>query len=130
RRHRRCGHRARVRRGVPQGRRHAPRRAPHHVPRRALVRTHPRGRRGIVKRVAALWALAGAAAALTVACAARSGGELPLPPDHETAILYVALGDSTVEGVGASGPETTYVGRLHAQLRGIYPNARVLNLGV
>jgi acyl-CoA thioesterase-1 len=82
-----------------------------------------------VKRVAALCVLAGAAA-LTVACASRSRSESPLPEAHGAAILYVALGDSTVEGVGASSPEATYVGRLHAKVRGIYPNARVLNLGV
>jgi len=45
-------------------------------------------------------------------------------------IHYVALGDSTVEGVGASGPDLNYVSRLHARLRARYPNARVTNLGV
>lgn len=45
-------------------------------------------------------------------------------------IHYVALGDSTVEGVGASRPDFNYVSRLHARLRARYPNARVTNLGV
>jgi acyl-CoA thioesterase-1 len=62
-----------------------------------------------------------------------------LPPDGQThvglgdchaPIHYVALGDSTVEGVGASGPDLNYVRRLHARLRARYPNARVTNLGV
>jgi acyl-CoA thioesterase-1 len=42
----------------------------------------------------------------------------------------VALGDSTVEGVGASRPEHTYVSRLHARLQAVFPAARVANLGV
>jgi acyl-CoA thioesterase-1 len=45
-------------------------------------------------------------------------------------IHYVALGDSTVEGVGASRPDLNYVSRLHARVRARYPNARVTNLGV
>lgn len=45
-------------------------------------------------------------------------------------VHYVALGDSTVEGVGASSPDLNYVSRLHARLRARYPNARVTNLGV
>ena len=48
-----------------------------------------------------------------------------LPPFH-----YVALGDSTVEGVGASHADLNYVSRLHARLLARYPNARVKNLGV
>jgi acyl-CoA thioesterase-1 len=43
---------------------------------------------------------------------------------------YVALGDSTVEGVGASHADLNYVSRLRARLLARYPNARVKNLGV
>jgi acyl-CoA thioesterase I len=53
-----------------------------------------------------------------------------LPKDHNTPVMYVALGDSTVSGVGASSPEKNYVSRLHAQLRSVYPNAALANLGV
>jgi len=75
------------------------------------------------------------AAALALALAAgcswtRGASGRTLPADHEAEITYVALGDSTVEGVGASGPDTTYVSLLHARLRAIYPNARLVNLGV
>jgi lysophospholipase L1-like esterase len=44
-------------------------------------------------------------------------------------MLYVALGDSTVEGVGATTPDATYVSRVHARLRAVYPRANVVNLG-
>jgi len=44
--------------------------------------------------------------------------------------MYVALGDSTVEGIGASRSELNYVSRLYARLREVYRNARVENLGV
>jgi acyl-CoA thioesterase-1 len=60
----------------------------------------------------------------------RGAAARTLPPDREAAIVYVALGDSTVEGVGASRPELNYVSRLHARLHEIYRNARVANLGV
>jgi lysophospholipase L1-like esterase len=53
-----------------------------------------------------------------------------LPAERDRAILYVALGDSTVEGVGASGAALNYVSRLHARLRSVYPRARASNLGV
>lgn len=53
-----------------------------------------------------------------------------LPADRQAPLLYVALGDSTVEGVGASGAGRTYVAALHARLRERYPAARVENLGV
>jgi lysophospholipase L1-like esterase len=53
-----------------------------------------------------------------------------LPADCGAAPLYVALGDSTVEGVAATSPRHNYVSRLHERLRAIYPNARVENLGV
>ena len=53
-----------------------------------------------------------------------------LARDRAAEITYVALGDSTVAGVGASSPANNYVSRLHARLRSIYPNARLTNLGV
>lgn len=59
-------------------------------------------------------------------------GEAPrhLPSDRSAPLLYVALGDSTVAGVGASDASLNYVSRLHARLREQYPAARVENLGV
>jgi acyl-CoA thioesterase I len=53
-----------------------------------------------------------------------------LPTDRQTSLVYVALGDSTVEGVGATAPERTYVAALHARLRQRYPATRAENLGV
>ena len=53
-----------------------------------------------------------------------------LPADHTVTLTYVALGDSTVQGIGASRPEANYVSRLYARLRDPYPNARMVNLGV
>ena len=53
-----------------------------------------------------------------------------LPADRDLPIRYVALGDSTVEGIGASAPELTYVRRLYARLREVYARAEVDNLGV
>ena len=58
------------------------------------------------------------------------GRDRALPADRGAPVLYVALGDSTVEGVGASRPELNYVSRLHDRLRTVYPGARVRNLGV
>jgi acyl-CoA thioesterase I len=70
------------------------------------------------------------AALLAAACTSgRAERGLGLPADRSTAVLYVALGDSTVEGVGATRPERNYVGQLHARLRTVYPNARLANLG-
>jgi acyl-CoA thioesterase I len=74
--------------------------------------------------------------AMLLACAGQArlvqGTDVPgmLPGDRQVAITYVALGDSTVAGVGASSPETTYVARLFARLREVYPNAQVSNLGI
>ena len=71
------------------------------------------------------------AAALAVGCAGGRGERartLPLGPGIP--VLYVALGDSTVEGVGASSPAANYVSRLHARLRAVYPRACVANLGL
>jgi acyl-CoA thioesterase I len=78
-------------------------------------------------------ALAAALAiAITVAGCSWTHGAAArtLPADRSADILYVALGDSTVEGVGASRPELNYVSRLHARLREVYRNARMENLGV
>ena len=52
-----------------------------------------------------------------------------LPSDRRTSLVYVALGDSTVYGLGASTPHTNYVARLFAHLRWKYPAARLTNLG-
>jgi acyl-CoA thioesterase I len=56
-------------------------------------------------------------------------GARTLPADRNAAVQYVALGDSTVEGVGATRSGLNYVSRLHERLREIYPTARVANLG-
>lgn len=69
-----------------------------------------------------------ALAAIVVACS--TGRERALPSDRTAEVRYVALGDSTVEGVGASSRETNYVSRLHDRLRSVYPKATVTNLGV
>jgi lysophospholipase L1-like esterase len=53
-----------------------------------------------------------------------------LPPDCRAPVLYVALGDSTVEGIGATSPPRNYVNRILDRLRSVYPAARVENLGV
>jgi acyl-CoA thioesterase I len=72
-----------------------------------------------------------AAALLTAACAGGRGeAARTLPRDPAAPVLYVALGDSTVEGIGATEPGATYVSRLHARLRAVYPRAAVVNLGV
>jgi len=70
------------------------------------------------------------AALLATACATgRPESVRTLPADRSAAVLYVALGDSTVEGVGATSPDRNYVSRLHERLRAVYPRARVVNLG-
>jgi acyl-CoA thioesterase-1 len=72
-----------------------------------------------------------AATALVAGCRAPwVGSERRLPADRGAVVLYVALGDSTVEGIGASQPEHTYVSRLHGHLRERYPAAEAVNLGV
>ena len=74
---------------------------------------------------------AGLALVIVAGCSwTRGAATRTLPADRNAAVMYVALGDSTVEGVGASRPELNYVGRLHTRLREIYPNARMVNLGV
>lgn len=52
-----------------------------------------------------------------------------LPSDPRTPLTYVALGDSTVYGLGASSPTRHYVARLFDRLRDEYPAARLLNRG-
>jgi len=71
-----------------------------------------------------------AAAAMLAGCAA--GPAVPPMAQRQltaSALSYVALGDSTVEGVGAMAPARNYVSRLHEQLRGVFPGATLLNLG-
>ena len=58
------------------------------------------------------------------------GGARSLPRDRGQPVHYVALGDSTVAGIGASSPEKHYVGVMYARLREVYPQARLTNLGV
>ena len=77
------------------------------------------------------------AAALAAGCVgtvplgeSRSAALRRLPADPSAAFLYVALGDSTVDGEGASAPDRHYVGRLYERLRTVYPTARLVNLGV
>jgi lysophospholipase L1-like esterase len=57
-------------------------------------------------------------------------GRRQLPRDPAHPVLYVALGDSTVHGIGASDPANNYVSRLAERLRSVYPRARFVNLGV
>ena len=86
----------------------------------------------MVARAGALGALLTVAAALLLtACAGGRGHHArTLPLDQGAPVLYVALGDSTVEGIGATSPNTNYVSRLHARLRTVYPRASVANLGL
>jgi len=60
----------------------------------------------------------------------RGASARMLPADRDAPVMYVALGDSTVEGIGASRSELNYVSRLSARLREVYRNARTENLGV
>ncbi len=63
-------------------------------------------------------------------------GNPSLPPrrllslDAAAPFSYVALGDSTVEGVGATSAAHNYVSRLHERLRARVPRAQMVNLGV
>jgi lysophospholipase L1-like esterase len=52
-----------------------------------------------------------------------------LPSDRRTPLVYVALGDSTVYGLGASSSNTHYVARLYRHLVAEYPLARLANRG-
>lgn len=53
-----------------------------------------------------------------------------LAADSANGVFYVALGDSTVVGVGASHPQNSYVSRLYERLRAIYPTSKIRNLGI
>jgi acyl-CoA thioesterase I len=78
---------------------------------------------------AALVAL-GALLLATACSSTHVAGVRMLPAERSTEVVYVALGDSTVEGVGASSAAANYVGRLGARLRDRYPRGRTVNLGV
>jgi lysophospholipase L1-like esterase len=53
-----------------------------------------------------------------------------LPANCQAELRYVALGDSTVYGVGATAPDRNYVSRIAGRLRADYPRTRLFNLGV
>ena len=82
------------------------------------------------RRLVALGMVVTVAAVLTCCTWSHSERLRTLPADRNAPVLYVALGDSTVEGVAATSPQHTYVANLHSRLRAIYPAARVENLGV
>src|SRR3989442_8155876 len=70
-------------------------------------------------------------ASLLAGCAgARQGPPRALPADRREPVVYVALGDSTGQGVGASSPERSYVSRLYERLRAAYPADAVAKVGV
>lgn len=88
------------------------------------------GRQAFIEMIAS-GLLAALAVVLVAACNLERHSQARVLLDNCGApVHYVALGDSTVEGVGASRPDLNYVSRLHARLRAMYPNARVTNLGV
>ena len=77
------------------------------------------------------------AAVVLAALGASAAGYAMLRPEHrmlperrDQPIVYAALGDSTVEGQGATRRDASYVGRLHERLRTRYPGARVVNYGI
>ena len=80
--------------------------------------------------VAALLAAGCATAQVEEARTPPDLGARILPVDHSAVLQYVALGDSTVEGVGATRAKFSYVSRLHERLRSVYPATRLTNLGV
>jgi acyl-CoA thioesterase I len=77
-----------------------------------------------------VWLVAITILAVASGCSWTRSGSRMLPADPNAEVVYVALGDSTVQGIGASSREANYVSRLHVRLRERYPNARVENLGV
>jgi acyl-CoA thioesterase I len=79
--------------------------------------------------LAVLLAAACATGRLQEIRAPADDGARTLPAHRDAVIRYAALGDSTVEGVGATRADLNYVGRLHERLRAVYPAARVTNLG-
>ena len=99
-----------------------------------MVSPYSRGSLALVAGVALVVALLAAACATDRRAAvspppSNAAGARTLPADRGAAIVYVALGDSTVEGVGATSRSRNYVSRLHERLRAVYPAARVANLG-
>lgn len=62
--------------------------------------------------------------------ATATEGERLLPPRGTGGIVYVALGDSTVAGIGASSPDRNYPSLIAAKLREVYPEVTLRNLGV
>ena len=63
----------------------------------------------------ARWASLAALALLAALAASPRAAAEParlLPPAREDGLLYVALGDSTVSGAGATRPEHNFVSRL------------------
>ena len=101
-----------------------------------MVSPYPRGSFALVVAVSLVVALLATAACVTDRPAhvrpssSDTAGARMLPAERGAAIVYVALGDSTVEGVGATSRARNYVSRLHERLRAVYPAARVTNLGV
>ncbi len=95
-------------------------------------RIEPARARRVTRRLSTLTAVAILAGCVVEAPHGNpvSGAARLLPAERAASLLYVALGDSTVEGIGASAPASHYVGQLHARLRAIYPRARLKNLGV
>jgi len=83
-----------------------------------------------VKSVSHVVLLLASIGALGLAIASATARERALPAGLDTPLRYVALGDSTVEGVGATARELNYVSRLHARLRARYPASELANLGV
>ena len=83
----------------------------------------------VKSRVVAAVVLA-ALGAGAIAWAAPRPARPMLPERRDRPIVYVALGDSTVEGEGATRREANYVSRLHQRLRALYPAATAVNLGI
>lgn len=79
--------------------------------------------------VTAALSLSVIAAVLISGCAWTSGPRM-LRADRTAPLVYVALGDSTVEGIGATTASAHYVARLAERLRAVYPHTRATNLGV
>jgi len=67
---------------------------------------------------------------VATACSSMGTAVRMLPAGPSADLVYVALGDSTVEGIGASRAGNNYVGRLDVRLRERYPQAHTVNLGV